>query len=198
MSPEQSRRSEKARQAIVEAAFAICAELGFTATTIEAVAARAGVGKATIYRWWPSKAAILLEGVEARRDAAIGYPDTGDVMADLATQAANVMQLFDSEFGTIWRGLVAAAQTEDVAAEGVRRILRDSIDECVARLAKARDEGQIRRDLDLELVVALVHGPIHQTWLLGTRPVHPAFVRAVLQALKPSLQTPPACLEAGT
>ncbi|WP_037887393.1 TetR-like C-terminal domain-containing protein [Streptomyces sp. NRRL S-87] len=185
--PDPSRRNEQARQAIIAAAFDICVERGFAATTIEAIAARAGVGKTTIYRWWPSKAAILLEGVEIHRDASARFPDSGDIMADLATQTANAMGLFESDFGTVWRGLIAAAQSEEVAAQGVRRILRGSIDECVARLAKARDAGQIRQDLDLELVVELVYGPVYHTWLLRTRPVPPDFMRTVLAALEPAL-----------
>ncbi|MFH8581290.1 TetR/AcrR family transcriptional regulator [Streptomyces zaomyceticus] len=193
MSTAPSRRSEKARQAILEAAFGLCVERGLAATTIEAIAARAGVAKTTIYRWWPSKAAILLEVVEVRRSADGGYPDTGDIMADLATQTANVTRLFETELGAIWRGLIAAAQTEDIAAEGVRRILRGAIDECVARLAKARDAGQIREDLDLEIAVELIYGPIYHTWLLGTRAMSPPFMDSVLDALRPSLQPPPSC-----
>ncbi|MFJ7272485.1 TetR/AcrR family transcriptional regulator [Streptomyces sp. NPDC099050] len=186
--PDPARRNERARRAIVSAAFEICAERGFAATTIEAIAAKAGVGKTTIYRWWPSKAAILIEGLASQRDSSARFPDTGDVYADLASQTANAMRLFETEFGAIWRGLIAAAQTEEVAAEGVRSILRGSIDECTARLAKARDAGQIRPDIDLELIVELIYGPIYHTWLLRTRPVPPRFMETVLSALRPALE----------
>ncbi|MFJ3902272.1 TetR/AcrR family transcriptional regulator [Streptomyces sp. NPDC090025] len=192
MSPDASRRNEQARRAVIEAAFVICVERGFAQVTIEAIAARAGVAKTTIYRWWPSKAAILLDGVEMHRDASAGFPDTGDIMVDLTTQTANVMALFQGDFGAIWRGLIAAAQSEEFAADGVRRILRGSIDACVARLAKAVEAGQLRADLELELAVELIYGPIYHTWLLGTRPVPPDFMPTVLQALTPALrpQTP--------
>lgn len=192
--PDPSRRNEHARRAIVSAAFEICVERGFAATTIEAIATRAGVGKTTIYRWWPSKAAILLEGVAMHRDSSAHFPDTGDIYADLASQTTNVMRLFDSDFGPVWRGLIAAAQTEEVAAEGVRSILRGSIDDCIARLAKARDAGQIRSDIDLELTVELIYGPLYHIWLLRTRPVPPHFMETVLAALRPALEpvAPPA------
>ncbi|MFJ6793760.1 TetR/AcrR family transcriptional regulator [Streptomyces sp. NPDC091268] len=184
-------RSEHSRQAIIDAAFGLCAERGFAAITIEGIAARAGVGKTTIYRWWPSKAAILIEGVENARDAAAAFPDTGDIHADLAAQTSSVMQLFQTEFGTIWRGLIAAAQSDEAAADGVTRILRVSIDACVARLAKARDAGQIRADLDLELAVEIIYGPIYHTWLLRTRPVPEAYMETVLAALLPALGPAP-------
>ncbi|AWZ07301.1 MULTISPECIES: TetR/AcrR family transcriptional regulator [unclassified Streptomyces] len=184
-------RSEQSRQAIIEAAVGLCAERGFASITIEGIAARAGVGKTTIYRWWPSKAAILIEGVENARDAAAGFPDTGDIRADLVAQTSSVMQLFNTAFGTIWRGLIGAAQSDEDAAEGVTRILRVSIDACVARLAKARDSGQIRADLDLEMAVELLYGPIYHTWLLRTRPLPEAYMETVIATLLPALVPPP-------
>ncbi|MFF3216793.1 TetR/AcrR family transcriptional regulator [Streptomyces sp. NPDC002886] len=189
MSP--ATRSEESRQAIIEAALSLCVERGFTSTTIEGIAARAGVGKTTIYRWWPSKAAILIEGVENARDAAAGFPDTGDIHADLAAQTSSVMRLFNTEFGQIWRGLIGAAQSDEAAADGVTRILRVSIDACVARLAKARDAGQIRPDLDLELAVELLYGPIYHTWLLRTRPLPEGYMEGVLAMLLPALVPAP-------
>ncbi|GHJ24488.1 hypothetical protein TPA0909_61020 [Streptomyces albus] len=86
--PDVSRRSERSRQAILRASMELVGEVGYPKLTIEAIAARAGVGKQTIYRWWPSKAAVLLD---ACTDAATGdghdsgLPDTGDVEADLKT-----------------------------------------------------------------------------------------------------------------
>ncbi|MER5485360.1 TetR/AcrR family transcriptional regulator [Streptomyces sp. NPDC002812] len=190
MSP--ATRSEESRQAIIEAALGLCVERGFTSTTIEGIAARAGVGKTTIYRWWPSKAAILIEGVENARDAAAGFPDTGDIRADLVAQTSSVMRLFNTEFGEIWRGLIGAAQSDEVAADGVTRILRVSIDACVERLATARDAGQIRADLDLEMAVELLYGPIYHTWLLRTRPLPEAYMESVLAMLLPALVPAPA------
>ena len=184
---DPSRRNERTRQAIMDAATSLCIELGFAATTIEAIASRAGAGKQTIYRWWPSKAAILIEGVEIQRDAGAGFPDTGDIRADLRTQTGNVLRLFASDFGGIWRGLIAAAQTDKAAADGVRRILRVSIDECIGRLEKGVEDGQLRPDLDLELVVELIYGPIYHTWLLRTRAVDESYMDQVLDALAPAL-----------
>ncbi|GGZ43048.1 MULTISPECIES: TetR/AcrR family transcriptional regulator [Streptomyces] len=111
--PDSSRRSDRSRRAILDAALALVTEVGYRRTTIEGIAARAGVGKQTIYRWWPSKAAVLMdafldlagrsaegvaagsesaEGVAAESESAVepgegeqapGIPDTGDLVADL-------------------------------------------------------------------------------------------------------------------
>ena len=65
------------RQAILAAAMALAAEVGYSGLTIEAIAARAGVGKQTIYRWWPSKADVLLEAGAAKADLYVPSPITG-------------------------------------------------------------------------------------------------------------------------
>src|SRR3954447_5748781 len=93
--PDTTRRSEKSRRAIYAAALALVGEVGYPRTTIEGIAARAGVGKQTIYRWWSSKAEVLMEafvdlGAQAAEAAGAedwaegdGIPDTGDLEADL-------------------------------------------------------------------------------------------------------------------
>src|SRR5688500_17631987 len=95
--PDSARRSEKSRRAIYDAALALVSEVGYPKTTIEGIAARAGVGKQTIYRWWSSKADVLLEAFidlsaqaaeAAGRPEVIGeaaeyeIPDTGALEAD--------------------------------------------------------------------------------------------------------------------
>jgi AcrR family transcriptional regulator len=187
---DPGRRNEQSRQAIIAAAQELCVERGFAATTIEAIASRAGVGKQTIYRWWPSKAAVLVEGIANVRDRLTGFPDTGDIRADLHSQISAVTRLFGSDLGVIWRGLIGAAQTDDAAADGVRRILRVSIDQMVARLAKARADGQLNPDVDPELVVEMIYGPVYHTYLLRTRATDESYVDQLLDALAPALFRP--------
>ncbi|MEU7604799.1 TetR/AcrR family transcriptional regulator, partial [Streptomyces sp. NPDC041003] len=87
--PDATRRSDRSRRAILDAALTLVGEVGYNKLTIEAIAARAGVGKQTIYRWWPSKAAVLLDASLALAGDAeteggwTGFPDTGDLAGDL-------------------------------------------------------------------------------------------------------------------
>jgi AcrR family transcriptional regulator len=86
MSPDPTRRNERSRRAILEAASELVADTGFVRLTVEAIAARAGVGKQTIYRWWPSKGAVVFDALLAEGLGAEGesrLPDTGDLRADL-------------------------------------------------------------------------------------------------------------------
>lgn len=85
-SPSSLRRSESSRRATLDAALDLCTEKGYGRVTIEAIAARAGgVSKKTIYRWWPSKSAILLEAFTEMLVSATPFVDTGDIAKDLRT-----------------------------------------------------------------------------------------------------------------
>ena len=114
--PDATRRSERSRRAIYDAALDLVAEVGYPRTTIEGIAARAGVGKQTIYRWWGSKADVLLEAfldlsTQAAREAGqepYAIPDTGDLAADLkAVLRITVDQLKDPRFEGPSRALAA-------------------------------------------------------------------------------------------
>ena len=173
--PNPERRSERARQAILEAALELCGEQNYEKLTMEGVAKRAGVGKQTIYRWWPSKAAILLEALQNRAGGALEFPDTGDLQADLRSQMTQVVALFNNPtFSAYNRGLIAAAQTDPAISRAiVETIIQPRVDECANRLAKAQKEGQLRPDVDPVDVVELLYAPLYYRFLLHTRPVTP-------------------------
>ncbi|MEV0273586.1 MAG: TetR/AcrR family transcriptional regulator [Hamadaea sp.] len=188
--PDPNRRNEQSRQAILTAAADLCAEVGYAAVTVEAIASRAGVGKQTIYRWWPSKAAVLLEYMHRVREERAGFPDTGDLYADLLTQTTALQRLFGSDAGAVWRGLLIAAQSDDVAADGVRELLEQAVVEAKDRLAKAQGTEELRVDADLDMAVELIFGPLYHAWLLRARPLPEAYMSDVLKlafdGLKPA------------
>jgi AcrR family transcriptional regulator len=77
------KRSEESRRAILSATLELTAELGYAGLTVEGIAARSGAGKQTIYRWWPSKADVLLEALAVKADVIVAIPDEGSYAADL-------------------------------------------------------------------------------------------------------------------
>jgi AcrR family transcriptional regulator len=189
--PDSSRRSERSRRAIHDAALGLVAEVGYPRTTIEAIAARAGVGKQTIYRWWPSKAAVLLEAFVAlgertaersAADGAQGIPDTGDLAADLKTVLrATVDELNDPAFEAPSRALAAAGIVDpQVGAEFVRKLLAPGLQLYVARLRAAQRTGQVRADADPRIAVELLVGPLTHRWLLRTLPLTREYADAVV------------------
>jgi AcrR family transcriptional regulator len=191
--PNPERRSERARRAILDATLELCREVGYATTTIEAIAKRAGVGKQTIYRWWPSKAAVAFEAVNDYVGPGIDFPDTGDVLADLELQITAVARLFLApEFEPAYTGLIAAAQSDPDAQAELREMLGVRVAACRARLERAVADGEVRDDVDLDEAIELVYAPLYYRLLLRTRPVDPARVPPMLELAFAGLRPSPA------
>ena len=180
--PNSTRRSEKSRRAIYDAALALVGEVGYPRTTIEGIAARAGVGKQTIYRWWSSKADVLLEAFldlseQASRDAGPEYefaiPDTGDLAADLkAVLRLTVDQLQDPRFEVPSRALAAeGVVNEELGRVFTAKLLQPSLQLYVDRVRAAQEAGQVRQEIDPRIALELWVSPLAQRWLQYTGPI---------------------------
>ncbi len=170
--PNPERRSERARRAILGAALELCREQPYDKVTMEGIAKRAGVGKQTIYRWWPSKAAILLEAIDSRATDRLDFPDTGELQADLRSQMTEVVTLLNDPGFSAYKGLIAAAQSDpDIARSVAEIIIKPRERHCVERLVKAQEVGQLRADVDPVDVVELLYAPLYYRLLMHTRPV---------------------------
>jgi AcrR family transcriptional regulator len=179
--PLASRRSESSRLAILDAALSLCRERGFANVTVEAIAARAGVGKQTIYRWWPSKGAVMLdalEGVAARVPTA----DTGEVLADMRTRLAQVVELYaDESFGPPLAALIGEAQLDPhLLADFLERYLRPRRADAVQRLTVAQEEGQLPDDLNLADISDVMFGAVYHRLLLKNGPLNEAYAHFVV------------------
>jgi AcrR family transcriptional regulator len=180
--PDPARRNERSHRAILTAATDLIVEEGYERVSIESIARRAGVGKQTIYRWWPSKAAVALEALNASFSTVIGFPDTGDVEADLRTQLIGMNHsLATTAAGALSRALIAAAQSDPAISRAhIEQIIDPATEECCARLARAQEAGQIRSDIDLETAIDVLYGSIVRRLMLAHRPLAPEYVDQAL------------------
>ncbi|MFC8660195.1 TetR/AcrR family transcriptional regulator [Streptomyces parvus] len=199
--PDSSRRSDRSRRAIHDAALALVTEVGYRRTTIEGIAARAGVGKQTIYRWWPSKAAVLMDAFldlagRAADDAgagsgsgsgdtgepAPGIPDTGDLAADLKlVLRATVDELNDPALEAPTRALTAEGIVDaKLGAEFVHKLLDPQLALYVTRLRAAQEAGDVRADVDPRIALELLIGPLMHRWLLRTLPLTHAYADEIV------------------
>ncbi|MCB5907140.1 TetR/AcrR family transcriptional regulator [Streptomyces pinistramenti] len=190
--PDASRRSERSRRAIFDAALALVGEVGYTRLTVEGIAARAGVGKQTIYRWWPSKAAVLLDAfTDGVDDYGAGLPDTGDLEADLKhVLRATADEFNDPAFQAPYRALAAAgAGDEELSRTYVSRLLEPGIAVYVNRLRAAQEAGQMDPDADPRIAAELLLSPFSQRWLMRTGELTHAYtdtlVDLVMRAVRP-------------
>ncbi|MFI1399207.1 TetR/AcrR family transcriptional regulator [Streptomyces sp. NPDC020681] len=184
--PDSTRRSDRSRRAIYDAALALVGELGYPRTTIEGIAARAGVGKQTIYRWWPSKAAVLLEAfMDLAEQAAAGeaeIPDTGDLEADLKlVLRATVDEMNSPGYDAPARALAAEGVVDPVlGAQFVEKLLEPQLQLYVKRLRSAQDADDVRPDIDLRIALELFVGPLTHRWLLRTLPLTHGYADALV------------------
>src|ERR1700754_1906006 len=180
--PNQDRRSERARAAIIEAALDLCREQGLARTTVEEIAKRAGVGKQTIYRWWPSKTAVVEEGINELAGTATDFPNTGDLIADMRTQMAGVASILASPRFAPYLSLIGAAQDDpDLARSFLHGLVTPRVGAARERLRLAQEQGQLRRDADLDDIIEILYGPIYYRALLRPRPPSPAQVEEILR-----------------
>lgn len=184
-------RSEQARRNVLEAADDLLVERGFAGLTIEGIAARAGVAKQTIYRWWPSKTAVLLDTFGDDAAEELTPPDTGDLAADLRAHLSGLaVFLTRSDAGAVFRALAGQAQ-HDAELAGLLR--RDHLSQQRARdrlpLERAVERGEVSPGIDLDLVVDQLVGPVYYRVLVTGQPVSTditdALVADVLGRLTP-------------
>ena len=177
-----ANRNEQSRRAILDASISLISELGYDKISIEAIARRAGVSKQTIYRWWPSKGAVILEAATESLGAVVAIPDTGDIVADLRTQLTAILELITTTgFGPAYRCLIAAGQSDPALLRALfGQIIEPNIEDFRARTALAQQRGEMRADADWQTMRDLLYGVIEYR-LVHAMPLEPAYIDGVLE-----------------
>lgn len=174
-------RDPKTQQAILSASYDLLLEVGFGAVTVEKIAERAGVSKATIYKWWPNKAAVVMDGFLSAASARLPVPDTGDVFDDIQIHAVNLTRFLLSKEGKIITALVGEGQFDAGLAEAYRkRYFQPRRQEAKGILEKGIRRGQLRETLDVGLGVDLLYGPILYRLLVTGEPLDDDYVRRLV------------------
>ena len=179
------RRADEVRREVLDAAGELLFADGMGAFTIDKVANRSGASKMTIYKWWPSKGALALDGYFAKVEPELAFPDTGDIEADLRTQLhafAHVVR--DSPAGPVIAELIGQAQSDPQLKAGyLQRYSSPRRALAVEALKRAKDRGQLRTDLDPETVVDQLWGAGYHRLLVPDQPITIEFVDALVDNL---------------
>jgi len=160
-------RSEDSHEAILDAVLALLEQEGYRALTIESVARQAGVGKQTIYRWWKSKAELVLEAYANHAASKLPMPDKGVLRADLEWFFCSAFKRLTDVTGPIMRGLMADAIYDPEFLEILREVLvakRRAVLHQVLERGKAR--GELKPDADLDVMIDLLFGALWYRLLL--------------------------------
>jgi len=175
--PPGRPRSEEARLAILSASLKVLAKTGFSDFTIEEVAERAAVGKATVYRWWPDKAALVADAFANSTVSKLHFPDTGSIYTDLSQQMRQLIRVFRSRRGRIVAAILAAGQSEREVLTAFRdRFMMPRRQEAYVTVDRAIARGELRRNIDRDLLLDSLYGPVYMRFLIQHDPLTPEFV----------------------
>lgn len=176
-------RSERSRSEVLRAASELMREVGLRAMTTDEIAARSGVGKATIYKWWPNKYAVAVEAFLSAMDTAAGDPDTGSAERDFRLALRGIMQFYRGPNGRIFAQLIGEAQNHpDIAAELGRHLMQPRREVGRAIWDRGVARGELRTDVDREIAVDLVFGPAMYRLLATDAPLDAETADAIVAA----------------
>jgi AcrR family transcriptional regulator len=166
--PPGRPRSEQSRRAILRSTLKLLRKQGgFPDLSIEAIAADANVSKATVYRWWPSKAALVADAFSASSEAELQFPDTGSLVSDMRLQMRRLISIFRSERGKVVAALLAGGQSDGELLEAFReRFLWPRRRQAYTTLQRGIDRGELSKDADLNLILDSLYGPIYMRFLI--------------------------------
>ncbi len=186
--PRGRTRDEDARKRILDTAFKLVGASPAGQVGINDIASGANVAKQTIYRWWPSRTAVILDALVVGTMKATPFPETEDLRADFGTHLVTVIQLFNSPTGLIIREMLAGAQTDEALATEFReRFWQPRRDLSQARLARGIELGQIRNDLDHEIVLDAIYGPLWTRLCIGHLPLSSSHAASITSAIWPGI-----------
>jgi len=173
------RRNEAAREKILDVTFDLLRSGDARGLTIDAIAEAAAVGRQTIYRWWPSKGAVVVAAMTRQASALVPARDTGAVAGDLTAFLADSFAALSEGSGTLQalRELASAAQHDEHVARALEEFTAERRAVLRALLARGRDRGQLSPDADLDMLVEIAYGVLWYRVLISHAPLDAATAR---------------------
>lgn len=155
-------------QAILDCANELLEEIGFSNMSIEGIAARAGVGKATIYRRWPNKASVVMDAFLAATSKEVAFPNTSSAREDIRGQMRSVVKVLNGPRGRTIATLIGVVQSDTELAEAFRtRFVAVRRGEAKAVVQRGIANGEFKPDMDLESILDCLYGPLYFRLLIG-------------------------------
>jgi AcrR family transcriptional regulator len=161
-------RSLEAEASILKAALYLLERKSLRQVTVDAIARRAGVSKATIYKWWPNKSMVALDAYLGCMTAQVKMPDTGSALKDFTLQLQSLTAFYTSPFGRLFCQFIAEGQSDPGFLALFReRFLYLRRDAARVMWRRGVERGEIRKEVDSELVLDLIYGPMIFRLLAG-------------------------------
>lgn len=174
-------RNVETQNSILSASYDLLLENGFGAVTVEKIADRAKVSKATIYKWWPNKAAVVMDGFLSAAAARLPVPDTGSVFQDILEHATNMARFMTTREGSIFLEIIGEGQDDSALAEAYRtRYIRPRRLEVHGIMDRGLQRGELKKNLDTALCTDLIYGPIFYRLLVTGDLIDDNYIRQLV------------------
>jgi AcrR family transcriptional regulator len=182
-------RSEEARKAILQSTLELLNQSGFADLSIESIAAHAGVGKATVYRWWPNKAGLVMDAFVSVAEEELRYPPTGPAEKAIRDQMKRWTLIFGGPLGRVIAAVIGAGQSEPEMLEAFQNYYVEPRRREARELLKlAMKNGELRPDLDPDLILDILYGPLYLRLLIKSGPLTVQFIDDVFEIVWPGLR----------
>ncbi|MFD5912961.1 TetR/AcrR family transcriptional regulator [Streptomyces massasporeus] len=179
------RPADEVRADVFRVVGEVLLEEGIADLTFERVARLSGVSKTTLYKWWPSKGALALDGYFHAVEETLAFEDTGDIRADLTRQLRAFAHIMTgTPAGRVVTELIGQSQTDEDLATAFRSLYSSERRRLAGeRLLRAKEQGQIRDDVDVQILVDQLWGAVYHRMLVPDEPVTDDFVVALVSNL---------------
>jgi AcrR family transcriptional regulator len=182
-------RSEEARKAILESTLELLKQSGFADLSIESIASHAGVGKATVYRWWPNKGGLVMDAFVSVAEQELSFPPSGPVEKAIREQMKKWSSIFGGPLGRVIAAVIGAGQSQPEMLEAFQNYyVEPRRREARELLKQAIKNGEIRSDLDPNLILDILYGPLYFRLLIQSGPLTLAFIDQVFEIVWPGLR----------
>jgi AcrR family transcriptional regulator len=184
-------RSLEAEASILKATLYLLERKPLRQVTVDAIAQRAGVSKATIYKWWPNKNLVALDAYLGGMAERVVMPDTGSAEMDFSLQLKSVTTFYKSSLGRLFCQFIAEGQSDPRFLALFRdRFLYLRRDAARVMWRRGVDRGEIRKEIDGEIVLDLVYGPMVFRLLAGHGSLNDRESEAMVEAVFGGLKQP--------
>lgn len=184
-------RSIEAEAAILKATLQLLERRPLRKVTADAIARRARVSKATIYKWWPNKSLVALDAYLAGMTERVAVPDTGSAELDFTEQLKSLMEFYGSRLGRLFSQFLAEGQSDAAFLALFReRILYARREAARVMWRRGVDRGEVREDIDSDMVLDLIYGPMIFRLLAGHGPVSASESEALVKFVFSGIRRP--------
>jgi AcrR family transcriptional regulator len=187
------QRSTVAEAAILKATMELLEDRPLAAVTAEDIASRAGVSKATLYKWWPNKNRIALDAFLDRMSEDVPIPDTGSARLDFLEQLRNAMRFYSSSRGRMLSQFIAEGRSDPEFLRLFQERFQQPRRQAVrATWKRGVARGELRPDVDAETVIDLLFGPVVYRLMSEHGPLDDSAAETIVEAVFNGITKPPA------